>query len=93
MMLAQESDDPQTGGVIPQLQRRAGQPSVDEPGILLGAGAIADFLGITPSQVYRLAGEGSWPVFRLRSKLAARRSALLAHIDRLECQASASRMA
>lgn len=44
--------------------------------IVYGAQAIAAELGIPRSTVYQLAKDGDWPIFRVRSKLAARRSEL-----------------
>ena len=59
-------------------------------GVVLGAEAISDriFGGeLTPKQVYRLAEEGSWPIFRIRGKLACFPDSMLAHMKTLEEQA------
>ena len=57
--------------------------------LLIGAAEIADegFGGkLDERQVYRLAEERDppWPIFRLRRKLAARKSTLRAEIERRE---------
>ncbi|MBX5010848.1 helix-turn-helix domain-containing protein [Rhizobium lentis] len=44
--------------------------------LLIGAAAIAKFLGITPRQVYRLAYDDVMPHFKLGGSVAARRSTL-----------------
>jgi hypothetical protein len=66
---------------------------MDDNDLLIGAVEIArdGFADrINHKQVYRLAAERdpAWPIFRLRGKLAARRSALLAEIARREALAS-----
>jgi hypothetical protein len=63
----------------------ASEADADE--ICIGAEAIARdiFKGkLTPRQVYRLAEEGGWPIFRLRGKLAARPPAVRAEVIRRE---------
>jgi hypothetical protein len=55
--------------------------------IEIGAEAIAKsvFGGkISSRQVYRMAEEGGWPIFRVRGKLAARPVAMRAEIERRE---------
>nr|WP_278377016.1 helix-turn-helix domain-containing protein [Brucella anthropi] len=47
-----------------------------EKDLLLGADAIADFLGITRRQTYRLIYDGLMPSFKLGGTVAARRSSL-----------------
>jgi hypothetical protein len=57
---------------------------------VIGAQAIFDevFEGeLSPAQVYRLAEEGTWPIFRLRSKLACFPDSMRAHMRALEAQA------
>lgn len=44
--------------------------------LLLGADAIATFLGITPRQVYRLSSDKVIPSFKAGGTVAARRSSL-----------------
>jgi excisionase family DNA binding protein len=44
--------------------------------LLLGAKAIAQFLGITQRQTYRLIYDGLIPHFKLGGNVAARRSSL-----------------
>ncbi|AVA21198.1 hypothetical protein NXC24_CH01542 [Rhizobium sp. NXC24] len=44
--------------------------------LLMGANAIARFLGITPRQVYRLCYDGLAPHFKLGGTVAARKSSL-----------------
>lgn len=49
--------------------------------LLLGAKAIASYLGVTPRQVYWLAGEHLAPSFKIGTRVAARRSSLTAWLD------------
>lgn len=58
-------------------------PSNDNmPGdLLLGAKAIADYLGISARQTYRLTYHGLLPHFKLGGTVAARRSALTKWLD------------
>jgi len=44
--------------------------------LLVGAPAIAKFLGVSPRQVYRLTYDGLVPHFKLGGSVAARRSSL-----------------
>lgn len=46
------------------------------PDLLLGASAIADYLGITRRQAYRLIYDDILPSFKLGGTVAARRSTL-----------------
>ena len=47
------------------------------PDLLLGADAIAAFLGITRRQTYRLVYDGVIPSFKAGGTVAARRSSLV----------------
>lgn len=44
--------------------------------LLIGANAIAKFLGVSSRQVYRLTYDGIMPHFKLGGSVAARRSSL-----------------
>jgi excisionase family DNA binding protein len=44
--------------------------------LLMGANAIAAYLGITPRQTYRLVYDARLPTFKLGNTVAARRSTL-----------------
>jgi len=44
--------------------------------LLMGANAIAKYLGITPRQTYRLIYGGVLPTFKLGGAVSARRSSL-----------------
>jgi len=44
--------------------------------LLVGAPAIAKFLGVSPRQVYRLTYDGIIPHFKLGGSVSARRSTL-----------------
>ncbi|NKM30089.1 helix-turn-helix transcriptional regulator [Rhizobium laguerreae] len=44
--------------------------------LLIGANAIARFLGVSSRQVYRLTYDGIMPHFKLGGSVAARRSSL-----------------
>lgn len=50
--------------------------NMKEGDLLIGAGAIAKFLGVTSRQVYRLAYDGIVPHFKVGGSVAARRSSL-----------------
>ena len=52
--------------------------------LLMGAPAIAKFLGIGARVLYRLADEGHLPVFKLGGTLSARKSGLRKHLAQLE---------
>lgn len=52
--------------------------------LLTGAEAIAAFMGLKPRRVYHLAETQKLPVFRLGATLCARKSTLLAWIERME---------
>jgi hypothetical protein len=58
--------------------------------ILQGAKAIADFGGWTRPQVYHFVGHGL-PVFRMGSILCARKSSILAWIERQERSSSSDK--
>ncbi|WP_312412048.1 helix-turn-helix domain-containing protein [Shinella sp.] len=51
--------------------------------ILMGAKAIAEYLGITSRQLYRLVYKDVIPTFKLGGSVAARRSALNKWMDGL----------
>jgi hypothetical protein len=55
-----------------------------EGDLLMGANAIALFLGVTSRQVYRLTYDGIVPHFKLGGTVAARRSSLTAWMSQLE---------
>lgn len=57
---------------------------VAERDLLMGADAIADFLGVTRRQVYRLVYDGIIPSFKLGGTVAARRSSLTRWMEQLE---------
>lgn len=57
--------------------------------VLYGADAIAEFMGIeSKRRIYHLCESGSLPIFRLGSRLCARKSTLLNHIKAQEEQAN-----
>ena len=57
----------------------------NQPGdILFGAKAIAEYLGLSTKQIYRLIYSESLPVFKLGGTLSARRSTLERHFAALE---------
>lgn len=62
----------------------------NDPTILMGAKAIATYLGITSRQVYRLVYECGLPHFKLGGSIAARRSTLTAWIAQQEASARAA---
>ena len=49
--------------------------------LLRGADAIAAFLGASRRQIYHLVNSGHLPVFRMGTKLCARKSRLLSWIE------------
>ncbi len=51
---------------------------------LTGARAIAEFLGEETRRTFCLLERGELPAFKLGGRWCARRSTLLAHIERLE---------
>lgn len=55
-----------------------------ERDLLMGADAIADFLGVTRRQVYRLVHDGIMPSFKLGGTVAARRSSLTKWMETVE---------
>ncbi|TWF49640.1 excisionase family DNA binding protein [Neorhizobium alkalisoli] len=57
--------------------------------LLMGAPAIAKFLGVTQRQVYRLTYEKIVPHFKLGGTVAARRSSLSAWMKQAEARAAA----
>ncbi|ASP65437.1 MULTISPECIES: helix-turn-helix domain-containing protein [Sinorhizobium] len=61
-----------------------------ERDLLMGADAIADFLGVTRRQVYRLVYDEIIPSFKLGGTVAARKSSLTKWMEALEGQASDS---
>lgn len=56
--------------------------------LLLGADAIATFLGITRRQVYRLVYDSVIPSFKAGGTVAARKSSLLKWMDAQEQRAA-----
>jgi hypothetical protein len=66
---------------------------MDDDKLSIGAVAIARDCfddDVSTRQVYRLAEEGGWPIFRLRGKLTARRAAMRAELRRREAKATAA---
>lgn len=61
---------------------------VVERDLLMGADAIAEFLGVTRRQVYRLVYDEIVPSFKLGGTVAARKSSLTKWMQALEGQAS-----
>jgi predicted DNA-binding transcriptional regulator AlpA len=57
--------------------------------LLMGAPAIAKFLGVTQRQVYRLTYDRIVPHFKLGGTVAARRSSLAAWMRQQEARAAA----
>lgn len=55
---------------------KAANDNVIEGDLLMGASAIARFLGCSSRQVYRLTYDGLMPHFKLGGTVAARRSSL-----------------
>lgn len=63
-------------------------PENDNSGdLLLGAPAIAKFLGVTQRQVYRLVADNIVPSFKAGGTIAARRSSLRRWMDAAEVAA------
>lgn len=60
------------------------QAPLVERDLLMGADAIADFLGVTRRQVYRLVYDNIIPSFKLGGTVAARRSSLIKWMEALE---------
>jgi len=59
-----------------------------QPGeLLIGAHAIAEFLGCSQRQVYRLSSEKIIPTFKLGGAIAARRTTIEKCIDEMEAKA------
>lgn len=52
--------------------------------LLDGADAIAEFIGLDRKRVYHLCAQGQLPSFKLGGKLIARKSAILARLEKLE---------
>jgi predicted DNA-binding transcriptional regulator AlpA len=52
--------------------------------LLIGARAIALFLGVTPRQVYHLAEQRTAPSFKVGGSVAARKSSLNSWLDAIE---------
>lgn len=49
--------------------------------LLMGAGSIAKYLGLSPRQVYRLIYAEAIPTFKLGGSVAARKTTLLKWLD------------
>lgn len=62
--------------------------NVPERDLLMGAAAIARYLGVTSRQVYRLHYGEIIPSFKLGGTVAARRSSLAKWMEALEGQSS-----
>lgn len=60
----------------------------NNPDLLMGADAIARFLGITRRQAYRLIYDGLLPSFKLGGTVSARRSSLTAWLAEKEAAAA-----
>ncbi len=58
--------------------------------LLMGAAAIAAFMGITRRQAYRLVYDTDLPTFRLGGTVAARKTSLTAWLARQEQGAAAA---
>ncbi|RZI54742.1 MAG: DNA-binding protein [Pseudomonas sp.] len=68
---------------------KAENDNILEGDLLVGAGAIAKFLGVSPRQVYRLTYDGLVPHFKLGGSVAARRSSLAKWLAKVEHSAAA----
>jgi hypothetical protein len=68
----------------------AANDNVIEGDLLMGANAIAKFLGVTPRQTYRLVYDGLVPSFKLGGTVAARRSSLFKWLAEQEMAAGAA---
>ncbi len=64
--------------------------NIVEGDLLMGAPAIAKYLGVTQRQVYRLTYDKIVPHFKLGGTVAARRSSLAAWMIQTEAAARAS---
>jgi excisionase family DNA binding protein len=62
----------------------AANDNVIEGDLLMGADAIARFLGVSRRQVYRLVYDGIAPSFKLGGSVAARRSSLTTWMSQAE---------
>lgn len=62
----------------------------NDPQILMGAKAIAAFLGVTQRQAYRLIYECGLPHFKLGGTVAARRATLTAWVIAQESMRAAA---
>ncbi|RVJ82617.1 helix-turn-helix domain-containing protein [Sinorhizobium medicae] len=69
---------------------QAANDNVVEGDLLMGANAIARFLGVTPRQVYRLTYDGLAPHFKLGGSVAARKSSLSKWMAEQEAAAGAA---
>lgn len=56
--------------------------------VLMGAGAIADYIGLTRKQAYGHIERGNLPVFRIGALLCIRKSTILNWIERQERSAT-----
>lgn len=56
----------------------------NQPDLLLGAQAIASFLGVTRRQAFHLIHKGVLPSFKAGASVAARRSSLRKWMDEAE---------
>lgn len=68
---------------------KAENDNILEGDLLVGAGAIAKFLGVSQRQVYRLTYDGLVPHFKLGGSVAARRSSLAKWLAKVEQSAAA----
>ncbi|MEF2555535.1 helix-turn-helix domain-containing protein [Aurantimonas sp. C2-5-R2] len=55
---------------------QAANENIIEGDLLIGAGGIAKFLGVTARQVYKMTYAGELPHFKIGGSVAARRSSL-----------------
>jgi hypothetical protein len=62
-------------------------PETPAGDLLEGAAAIAEFMGWTVRRTYHIHRTGGWPIFNDGNMLTARRSTLLAYIERREREA------
>ncbi|MET3854435.1 helix-turn-helix domain-containing protein [Rhizobium sp. OAE497] len=67
----------------------AGNDNIIEGDLLVGAKAIAEFLGVTQRQAYRLTTDRIIPFLKLGGTVAARRSSLSRWMDEAEARAAA----
>ncbi len=68
---------------------KASNDNIVEGDLLVGAPAIAKFLGVSQRQVYRLTYDGLVPHFKLGGSVAARRSSLSRWLAEQEVRATA----